>query len=147
MFNEITKQAETSFAEIGRFNTKGVFYNDTFMKDFAAGTNAATQSVNNLISTASKLSQIDGAQSAVSNLMQLAKQLQDALNAPDATSEAGQNKLKGMATEANRTCKETEKLVQEWAKLQNIIDGKNVKILAILTVLEILKKFRIACGI
>lgn len=127
VFNEITKQAETSFAEIGRFNTKGVFYNDTFMKDFAAGTNAATQSVNNLISTASKLSQIDGAQSAVSNLMQLAKQLQDALNAPDATSEAGQNKLKGMATEANRTCKETEKLVQEWAKLQNIIDGKNVK--------------------
>ena len=127
VFNEITKQAETSFAEIGRFNTKDVFYNDTFMKDFAAGTNAATQSVNNLVSTASKLSQIDGAQSAVSNLMQLAKQLQDALNAPDATSEAGQNKLKGMATEANRTCKETEKLVQEWAKLQNIIDGQNVK--------------------
>lgn len=127
VFNEITKQAETSFAEIGRFNTKDVFYNDTFMKDFAAGTNAATQSVNNLVSTASKLSQIDGAQSAVSNLMQLAKQLQDALNAPDATSEAGQNKLKGMATEANRTCKETEKLAQEWAKLQNIIDGKNVK--------------------
>lgn len=127
VFNEITKQAETSFAEIGRFNTKDVFYNDTFMKDFAAGTNAATQSVNNLVSTASKLSQIDGAQSAVSNLMQLAKQLQDALNAPDATSEAGQNKLKGMATEANRTCKETEKLAQEWAKLQNIIDGENVK--------------------
>lgn len=127
VFNEITKQAETSFAEIGRFNTKDVFYNDTFMKDFAAGTNAATQSVNNLVSTASKLSQIDGAQSAVSNLMQLAKQLQDALNAPGATSEAGQNKLKGMATEANRTCKETEKLAQEWAKLQNIIDGQNVK--------------------
>lgn len=127
VFDEVTGQIKTFTAEVGKFNTKNVFFDETSMKNFAAGTNAATQSVNNLVSTASKLSQIDGAQSAVSNLMQLAKQLQDALNAPDTTSEAGQNKLKGMATEANRTCKETEKLVQEWAKLQNIIDGKNVK--------------------
>lgn len=125
MFEEGTNQFRTFSAEMGQFSNN-IYPYETSMKNLTSGTDAAMKSLSSLSTVMSRLKGIEGTEDIRNNLRKKMEELSDAMNAPDASTAAGQTKLKNLATDAERAVKSASKLEQQWIKTQDVIDGVNV---------------------
>ena len=126
MFEEGTNQFRTFSAEIGQFSNT-IYTYETSMKNLTSGTDAATKALSSLSAVMSRLNNIEGTEDIRNNLQKTMEELSDAMNAPDASTAAGQTRLKNLAAEAERTIKSVSKLEQQWAKTQAAIDNGDLR--------------------
>ena len=126
MFEEGTNQFRTFSAEIGKFSNT-IYTYETSMKNLTSGTDAATKALSSLSAAMSRLNNIEGTEDIRNNLQKTMEGLSDAMEAPDASTAAGQTRLKNLAAEAERTIKSVSKLEQQWARTQAAIDNGDLR--------------------